>query len=86
MPALREGDEVTPDWADPEYRAAKLARAEAYAEFCTAAGANPHMAGKPAWFEYYKIHVQPLRLAFMAASDRWRAETARVIRESEGTS
>lgn len=71
------------DWSDPGYVAAKRAKAEAYAAFGMAAGANPHMAGTPEWFRFYEAGVQPLRMAFMAADERFRAETARVIQEGE---
>ncbi len=74
---------MSADWADPAYVAAKRAKAAAYAEFCTVAGTNPHIAGKPEWFEFYKVHVQPLRQAFLSASERWRVEIARVIQEGE---
>jgi hypothetical protein len=77
---------MAPEWDDAGYVAAKAARSTAYAVFCAAADANPHRASEPEWFEYYKIHVQPLRLAFMGASDLWRAEIARLIRESEEAS
>lgn len=82
MQVLR-GEAVNPDWSDPEYRAAKLARAAAYSAFCTGAGANPYMAGTPDWMNFYAANVQPLRMAFMAASEALRVETARVIQESE---
>lgn len=75
---------MSPDWSDPAYVAAKRAKAAAYAEFGAAAAANPHMAGTPGWFEYFAASVQPLRAAFAAADERFRAETARVIQESEG--
>lgn len=68
---------MSPDWSDPAYVAAKAARAEAYSAFFAAAGANPHMYG------FYAAEVQPFRMAFLAAGERFRAETARVIQESE---
>lgn len=81
-----EGRAVSADWADPEYRAARRARAVAYAEFCRVAGANPHRLGQPGFQEHYEAVVVPVRDAFMEAVANAGAEQARVVRESEEAS
>lgn len=73
-------------WDDPAYVSARRARAEAYAEFCRVAGANPHRLGQPGFQAYYESEVLPVRAVFLQAADALTAEAARVIRESEQAS
>lgn len=74
---------MSPDWSDPEYRAALKARIAAYLAFSRAAGENPHKRDDPEFMAYYETEVAPLRVSYWEAADALRAETARVIRESE---
>jgi len=83
MQALRkEAPEMI--WDDAGYQSAKKARATAYAEFCTAAGANPFRYGQEGFQQYYESTVEPLRTVFMEASDHCTAEAGRVVKESGG--
>lgn len=65
-------------WNDPKYRAAKIARANAYAEFCRVAAANPHLFGQTAFWDYYNTTTAAAKAAFYAADDAFRTETGRI--------
>lgn len=67
-----------PDWSDPAYQAAKTARADAYAEFCRTAEANPHLYGQDGFDAYYQANTVPARETFRAAHRAWQAEVSRV--------
>ena len=68
-------------WDDPAYVEAKRARARAFADWCTVAAANPHKFDLAAHHAYYVANVEPLRVVFIQASDRLKAETERVQKE-----
>jgi hypothetical protein len=70
-------------WDDPDYVAAKKARAEAYAEFCTVAAANPHRDGGPEFMAYYETNVAPVKEAWIAAQRTFNAESARIVRSMQ---
>lgn len=65
-------------WDDPAYVVARKARAVAYADFCRAAGANPHRMGTPEFQAYYEREVLPVKEVFMKAAEAFTAEAGRV--------